>query len=317
MNDWTVDPKRVSGDARLDGHAGTVGLSVAEDVFVHGDAVTGELVVDDAEYVYTDVPAARSGQPDDRTVETAVAGEEDGYVQRVDGDLVVRGAADVFVADAGAATLSAPGAERVFHDDEAAPTKPPDDYEVRVAGWRQTETARDPRDGVAVVGARNEVTVEQAAHDLTVYVVGWGNEVTVEGTDADVTVFFVGRDNRVSVGPYLEATTAADGGTDNELHREPIPPEALIETAESEAKSGLLFGRHRLTWQAPTDEEWCPNCGADADTVIVRRQSDAFYLFGVPVWTFDEGGAAYECEECTTVVGRVSLSESERRAALR
>lgn len=317
MNDWTVDPERVSGDVRLDGYAGTVGLSETADVYVHGGAVTGELIVDDAEYVYTDVPAEGGGPPGERTVDTAVAGEEDGYVRDVDGDLVVRNVEDVFVADAGAATLSAPGAERVFHDDEAMPTKPPDDYEVSVAGWEHTETARDPRDGVAVLGARNEVTIEKAAHDITVYVVGWGNEVTVEGSDADVTTFFVGRDNRVSVGPYLEATTAADSGTDNELHREPIPPEALIQTAESEAKSGLLFGRHRLTWQAPTDEEWCQNCGADADAVIVRRQSDAFYLFGVPVWTFNEGGAAYECEQCSTHVGRVSLSESERREALR
>ncbi|WP_415379899.1 hypothetical protein [Halosimplex sp. TS25] len=327
---WDARTEEYSGDVRLAGsHATPVGLRGAEDVFVGPDAVAGTLRLADVEYVFTDVPDGDSdgasqgdgdGVSEKARVATEVTGDlEDGYVEDVDGDVVVSGVDDVFVAHDAAETLDPAGAEQVFHDDAAAPTGSPDGYDATVTGWNHSRDAVDPRDGVAVRGAKNEVTVTDAKHDLTVYVVGWENEVRIEGRGLDVTVFFVGRDNRVSVGPYVSATTASESGFDNALDADPLPPEAVIQTSKEEAHSGTTFGRHRITWQEPApDKDWCPNCGEGADAVITRRQKDAFFLFGSAIRTYDSGGVSYECERCSRhVAGGVDLSEQERKDALR
>jgi hypothetical protein len=337
MAEWHTTPRQVSGDARVAEDDGPVGLGVPEDVFVHGDAVAGDLYVRDGEYVFTDVPTDGDGtaSTDDTTastdgdrgassdgtgpaVETAIEGGEDGYVEAAGGDVVVDGVEDVFVHHRGADRVDASGAEQVFTDETAQPTKPPAEYEVTVSGWQHDREARDPRDGVGVVGARNEIVVRELEHDATVYVVGWGNEIRVEGRDAEVSVFFVGRDNTVTVGPFLSAAVAAESGFDNTLDHEPVPPSAVVQTTREEAHEQATFGRHKLTWQEPADgEEWCPNCGSNADAVIRRRQRDAFYVLGRPILTYDEGGESFECEHCSRYDAPVSLSEAERREALR
>ena len=319
---WDAPTEEYSGDVRLAGsHETPVGLRGAGDVFVGADGVDGTLRIHDAEYVFTDVAA--NGEADDESVASVVTGSlEDGYVEDADGDVAVADVEDVFVEYGGADALDATGAEQVFYDDTAAPTGSPDDYEVTVTGWNHSREARDPRDGVSVRGAKNEVSVSGARHDLTVYVTGWENEVRIEGRDMDVTVYFVGRDNRVSVGPYVSVTTGAESGFDNVVESDPLPPEAVIQTSKDEAFSDAFVGRHRVTWQEPAaDKEWCPNCGESADAIIERRQTDAFFLFKVPVRTYDDGGTAYECENCSPHavgrVGRVGLSEDERKDALR
>jgi hypothetical protein len=319
-DDWDAPTSEYTGDVRLGNRTECVGLRGPEDVYVLSGAVDGELAVRDAEYVFTDVPATSTPGVDGADVEATVAGDvADGYVEDVADDAVVAGAEDVFVAFDGASTLSTAGVEQVFHDAAAAPTRPPGEYDVSVDGWNHSREVRDPRTGVAVVGAKNEVTVRAAAHDLTVYVAGWDNEVRVEGKNAGVTAYFVGRDNRVSAGPFLSVTTAAESGYDNVATADPVPPEAVVQTTKEEAHRDAFIGRHRLTWQEPaTDKEWCPNCGADADAVVVRRQRDATFLFGVPVRTHDDGGRSYECEQCSPhLLEDVSLSEAERRSALR
>jgi hypothetical protein len=318
-DDWSAPTDEFSGDVRLQHRDETIGLRGAEDVYVSGDAVDGELAFLDAEYVFTDVGVEGSPSVDGSDVETTVSGDlEDGYVDDVADDVVITGIEDAFVQYGGAESVTAGGVEQVFHDDSAAPTKPPDQYEVTVDGWNHSREATDPRDGVSVVGAKNEVTVTEARHDLTVYVVGWDNEVRIEGRDADVTVFFVGRDNTVSTGPYLSQSLAAESGFDNTVDADPLPPEAVIQTSKSEAHSDAVLGRHKLTWQEPApDKEWCPNCGTSADAVIARKQRDALFLFKIPVRTYDDGGVSYECEHCSRhAPDHVSLSEAERRDAL-
>ncbi|WP_123538004.1 hypothetical protein [Halosimplex salinum] len=334
---WDATTEELSGDVRLAGsHRPPVGLRGAEDVFVGSESVAGTLRLADAEYVFTDVSAdgetpnggetqndgdeTRDAPADHPAVATEVTGDlEDGYVESVDGDVVVAEVGDVFVSHGAADALDAAGAEQVFHDDAAAPTGSPESYDVSVTGWNHTREGRDPRDGVSVRGAKNEITVTEAKHDLTVYVTGWNNEIRIEGHGMDVTVFFVGRDNRVSVGPYVSVTTAAESGFDNAVESDPLPPEAVIETTKEEAHDGTVFGRHRITWQEPApDKEWCPNCGESADAVIARRQKDAFFLLGTPVRTYDDGGVSHECERCSrNVAGGVELSERERKEALR
>ena len=315
---WDAPTERLSGDVRLaGGHDAPVGLRGAEDVYVGTGGVDGVLRTADAEYVFTDVAPGADG--DGESVATDVTGDiEDGYVEDADGDVVVRNVEDVFVEYGAAEAVSDVGAEQVFYDDSAAPTKSPEDYEVRVTGWNHSREARDPRDGVSVRGANNEVTIREASHDTTVYVTGWGNEVRVEGRGAGVTVFFVGRDNTVSVGPYLSATTAAESGFDNVVDVDALPPEAVIQTSKDEAFADATIGRHKVTWQEPADgKDWCPNCGSDADEVVARRQKDAFFLLGTPVRTYDDGGASYECEQCSPHAVDPTLSEDERKDALR
>ncbi|SEQ85255.1 hypothetical protein [Natrinema salaciae] len=311
--------REFTGDVRVGGEeTEPVELRGAEDVYVSAEAVSGRLTLSDPEHVFTDVPTGDEPLDSD-AVRTVLTGDlDDGYVDRVDGDVLVTGAEDVFVEYGAAETLSTVGAEQVFHDDAAAPTRSPEDYEVSVSGWQRTRDVRDPRDGVSIRGGRNELTVTDARHDLTVYVAGWGNEIRIEGQAVEVTVYFVGRDNRVSVGPYVTATTGAESGFDNDLESDPLPPEALVEQTEAEAYEGNLFGRHKVTYQEPaSDREWCPNCGESADAVITRKQRDAFFLFGKPIRTYDSGDGAFECEHCTPVaVGPVELSPEERKRIL-
>ncbi|WP_459191250.1 hypothetical protein [Halosimplex sp. J119] len=319
---FDADTERYAGDVRLAGsHDPPVALRGAEDVFVGPESVDGTLRLADAEYVFTDVPAPSGGaSPDTPAVATEVTGDlEDGYVEDVAGDVVVSDVDDVFVAAGAADALNPAGAEQVFHDGAGTPTDSPDGYDVTVTGWNHSRDARDPRDGVAVRGAKNTVEVGEGKHDLTVYVVGWDNEVRIEGRDVDATVYFVGRDNRVSVGPYVSVTTAAESGFDNAVDSDPIPPEAVIETSKDEAHGEATFGRHRITWQEPApDKDWCPHCGENADAVVARRQKDAFFLFGSAIRTYDSGGVSYECERCSRhIAGEVALSEEERKDALR
>ncbi|WP_136688935.1 hypothetical protein [Halorhabdus amylolytica] len=318
MTDWNAPTDRQSGDVRLSGERQTpVGLGATEDVFVAPGSIDGTLHVEDAEYVFTDVPA--NGTASDPTVRKAITGDlEDGYVEDVPGDVVLRNVEDVFVAHEAANALDASGAEQVFHDDGTAPTAVPDGFDVTLSGWQHARETRDPRNGILIRGAKNDVHVTEASRDLTVYIIGWDNEVRIEGHDGDVTVFFVGRDNEVRVGPYLSASTAAESGYDNRVAVDPIPPEAVIETSKDEAFDHATIGRHKLTWQEPTDKEWCPNCGSEADAVVKRRQKDAFFVFSVAIRSYDDGGVSYECEHCSPhAVGPVSLSEDERRNVLR
>lgn len=313
-----------SGDVRLDGgHDPPVGLRGAEDVYVGTGAVDGALSVVDPEYVFTDCPVDwDAASPASEDVETSIAGAdlEDGYVEDVGGDVVASDACDVFVEWNGATDLAVAGAEQVFRDDAAAPTLSADQYDLALSGWNHSRSVRDPRTGISVTGAKNEVTLTEATQDLTVYVTGWENEVRIEGRGVEATVYFVGRDNEVSVGPYVSTTTAAESGFDNAVRSDPLPPEAVVQTTKEEAFGEVTFGRRKVTWQEPAEgEEWCPNCGEQSDAIVVRKRRDAVFLLGTPIWTYDEGGKSYECEACCrhAVGGGVALSEQERKDVLR
>ncbi|WP_254820974.1 hypothetical protein [Haloglomus halophilum] len=315
---WADGPEAThyDGDVTLTGEPGPVVVEDPADTFVRADAVTGDLKLVDAEYVFTDTPV--EGGTTVAQPELRVAGDvEDGYVDRrgVEGDAVIADAEDVFVAGRAAGTLDVTGAESVFR----ASGDPPDTsgFESFV-GWRRSGNVENP-DGIVLVGARHDVTVSGVTGDLTVYVVGHDHRVRVDGprgTDADVTVRFVGYENTVRLGPYLTVADTVEGGYDNVVDADPFPVNDLIETSHDEAYGVASFGRTKVTYQAEATEDWCPNCGAEADAIIERHQEEVFLLFGIPVKTYDEGGVSYECEECA-VRNDTALSESERRSVLR
>lgn len=317
---WASGPaaSHYDGDVTLTGEPGPVVMEDPMDAFVHPDAVAGDLKLVDPEYVFTDTPVgggATVGEP-----ELRVAGDlDDGYVDErgVAGDAVLADAEDVFLAaDAVDGTLDVTGAEQVFR----AEREPPDvsGFETLV-GWRRSAEIEAPAEGVALVGARHDVTVTGVTEDLTVYLVGHDHRLRVDGprgADAEVTVRFVGYENTVRVGPYPTVGATTEAGYDNVVDPDPFPVGDLVETSKDEAYGVASFGRQKVTYQKPANEEWCPNCGTDADAVIERHQEDVFLVFGLPVKTYDEGGVSYECEQCA-VRTDAALSEAERRSVLR
>ena len=322
MTDDTT-PTTYSGDVTLTGsERPPVELSDPADVFVTTDGIDGDLTVHNAEYVFTHRPvdAGDGADTEGGAIATSVRGDiEDGYVERVDGDVVVTDPADVFVAgDAVGGAFSAPGAENVYTDD-ASPAAAPEEYDVSTVGWRQSTTASDPSVGVYAVGMEHDVEVTAARRNLDVYLVGHGHEVSVEGRGAELSVHFVGYGNTVHVGPYLAADVVSETGFDNELDAAPYPVEDLIETSRREAYSNVGFGRRKVTFQVPAgdDEEWCPNCGRAADAVVERHRMEAWFLFGRPIKTYDRStNPARECEHCSPNAVDAALSPEERREVL-
>jgi hypothetical protein len=315
---WAQGPEAThyDGDVTLTGEPGPVVVEDPGDTFVRGEAVTGDLKLVDAEYVFTDTPVEGGTTVDEP--ELRVAGDiEDGYLDRrgVEGDAVVADAEDVFVAGGAAGTLDVTGAESVFR----ASGDPPDtDGFETLVGWRRSGSLENPG-GVALVGARHDVPGSGVTDGVRVSGVGHDHRVRVDaprGTDADVTVRFLGYENTVRLGPYLRATETVEGGYDNVVDADPYPVSDLVETSRGEAFGVASFGRQKVTYQQEATEDWCPNCGAEADAIIERHQEDVLLLFGIPVKTYDDGGVSYECEECA-VRTDAALSESERRSVLR
>ena len=321
-----------SGDVTLAGsETPPVELHDPADVFVAAGSVDGDLSIRNAEYVYTHHPI----DPGDRDggengdgrgdaneapsgTHTTLRGDiEDGYVERVAGDVTVVDAQDVFVAgDAVAGDLTVAGAENVFADDAVPPTDP-GEFDVATVGWRQSGSASDPETGAYAVGMDHEITLSGTRRDVDVYLVGHGHEVRVDGRGAAVSVHFLGRDNAVSVGPYLAADVVVDTGADNRVDAEPYPVEDLIETSRREAYANAGFGRRKVTFQEPADEEWCPNCGREADAIVERRRLEAFFVFSHPLRTYERStNPACECEHCSPNAVSADLSPEERREVL-
>lgn len=317
---WASGPEAThyEGDVTLTGEPGPVVVEDPEDTFVRAGAVEGDLKVVDPEYVFADAPVGGGAAVDKPDVR--VAGElEDGYIDRggVHDDAVVVDAEDVFLAsDAATGIVDVIGAESVFRPEGDPPD--PSGYET-LTGWRRSGTVESPPRGVELVGGRHDVTVTGVTADLTVYLIGHDHRVRVKGPprrDVELTVRFVGYDNVVRVGPYLSVGTVTEVGYDNVVDADPYPASDLIETTRGEAYGTASFGRRKVTYQTESTEDWCPNCGAEADAIIERHQEDVFVVFGLPLKTYDHGGISYECEACA-VRTDPTLSEDERRSVLR
>lgn len=304
-----------SGDVTLTGSAPTpITLTDPEDVYIHPNAVSGDLELHDVEYVFTATPLEGGADVADATTE--VAGSiEDGYVdpESVDGDLRIAHADDVFIGpDAVDGACTALGPERVF---DAGATDPPSrdpmTYDVHVSGWQQTRTVENPAVGVLVAGSRADVTITDASGQIALVLIGTDHTVRVEG-DASVNLHIVGRDATVELAPYIDIDRAVETGFDNDVTVEPVPYDDLIETTKDEAYSRITVGRAKVTYQTPArDETWCNGCGKDAETIIRRHHEDAFFLFGIPLKTYASGSRTEECEHCAERID-ASLSAAER-----
>lgn len=309
-----------SGDITLTGsEESPIEINDAEDVFVRTNAIDENLAVNNAEYVFTHSPLSGGVTVDD--VETTISGDlGDGYVQDngVDGDLLVTDADDVFIpTHATSGDFEVSGAENIYKETDISVPPDPDAYDSSTTGWKESATVRDPSTGVYATGAYHTIEINRATEDIVVYVVGYDHDVTIEGRAADVSIYFLGYENTVTVGPYLSVESVTDTGFDNGVVEEPYPAEDLIENSKEEAFSSASFGRHKLTYQVPADEEWCPNCGTAADAVIERRQMDAFFLFSHPIKVYGKSmNPAMECEHCSVNAVNSELSEQERKDVL-
>ncbi|WP_049971806.1 hypothetical protein [Haladaptatus cibarius] len=308
-----------SGDVTLTGDEQTpIEIDGADNVHVLSGSIDGNLKVVNAEYVFTNTETG--GEVDLDGIETEISGAlEDGYVMPdgATGDVVIRDAGDVFIEhNAVSGELQVVGSERVFDDSDAGTPTAREEYDETVTGWERSLHSSDPSTGVGVAGGRCSVEIEELTREIDLYVTGWKNSVDIEGNRGTVNLHLAGSHNTIEVAPYVDLNVATDTGVENTVTERTIPHEDIIQTTKSEAYPS--FGRAKVTYQEPApDQNHCPSCGADAATVIERHQEDAFFLFGLPMYTFDEGGASYECEECSRNVGPdVSLSESERKNIL-
>ncbi len=311
-----------SGDVTLNGdEEPPVKITSPENVHVKTGAIDSNLKVRNAEFVYTNTPAGDSVTVD--SITTEISGTlEDGYIEKdsVDGDVVIEDAEDVFIEhNAVSGGLQIVGDEQRFHDASDTEPIPRPQYDDSVTGWKRSLTVTDPSTGVSVVGGRNEVRVTDSTQDFDLYITGWNNTVEINGKANTVTVHFIGAKNSVSAGSYTDVNVATDSGHDNSVTIEEFPVDDLIQTTKKEAYGSRFFGREKITYQEPAvDEDYCPGCGASSDAIIRRRQSDVFFLFGFAIYHFDNGGSAYECEECSRNASpAVELSESERKELFR
>ncbi|RZV06386.1 hypothetical protein BDK88_3937 [Natrinema hispanicum] len=304
-----------NGDVTINGsERPPIELHDPADVFVTTAGVGGDLEVRNAEYVFTHQSVDSGVSVAD--AETTIRGDlEDGYVERTDGDIRITDTEDVFVAtDAVDGEFSAPGAENVYTD-AVSTAVTPTEYDVSTVGWQQSGHASDPSTGGYAVGMDHEIELEGVRTDIELYLVGHGHEVSVDGRSAEVSVHFLGYDNTVNVGPHLATNVVSDTGFDNEIDAEPYPAADLIEMSRDEAYANAGFGRRKVTFQVPADDEdWCSNCGREADAIIERHQMEAFFLFRIPVWTYEQStNPAQECEHCSPNVVHAELSPEERR----
>ncbi|WP_336330974.1 hypothetical protein [Haloarcula sp. CGMCC 1.2071] len=306
-----------TGDVTLNGGIETpVRMSGLEDMYVQPDSIDGDLDLRNVEYVFTGVPITPAADVADPV--TDITGTlEDGYTEPdgVHGDLAVGTAEDVFIAHGAVdGALSARGPEQVFDAGTSnAPSRDPATYDVTVSGWQQQREVTDPNTGVVLSGCQSTVNVTGATGSVSCYLIGTNNELIVRG-DASVEVHIVGRDNRVDLGPYIDVDTAVETGFDNTIDVQPFPADDLIETTEDEAYSAVTFGRAKVTYQSVAeDEDWCRGCGEAADAIIERQQKEAFFILGMPIITYEEGGGSYECEHCAHSAPDTSLTPEERR----
>lgn len=316
----TPTPKTYSGDITLTGTLEPpIEVTDPDDVFVRMNAVSENLIVNNAENVFTHYSTENSAAASD--IVTTVRGDlEDGYVQdgSVDGDLRISDVEDVFIPiHAAGGEFGIGGAENVYSTTEVDVPSDPDVYDRSTTGWRQSATVSDPKTGVYVTGANHTIEVDRTATDIDVYVVGYGHDVTIEGRAATVSVCILGYENTVRVGPRLSVEDS-ETGFDNEVIDDPYPVEDLIDTSKEEALKNAGFGRHKTTYQQPaSDEKWCPNCGTAADAIVERHQLDAFFLFGYPIKVFGKSmNPAMECEHCSMNAVTTELSERERKSVL-
>lgn len=319
----TGNSTRYSGDITLTGaEAPPVELRGPDDAFVTTASVSGDLAIHDPEYVFTHHTIDDgTGEPGtDAAPDTVIQGDiEDGYVKDVAGDLCVTGVEDVFIArDSVNGDLAVPGAENVYTD-EPVPDIDPEEYDVSTIGWQQTAETSDPSVGVSAVGMDHTIEVTGTRSNIDLYLVGHGHTVTVEGRSATVSVHFVGYGHEVRIGPYLTADVVSEAGYENTINAAPYPVQDLIEMPRRDAYRNAGWGKRKVTFQVPAvdDDEWCPNCGREADAIIERHQMEAFFLFGRPVRTYDRStNPARECEHCSPNAVSATLSPEERRAVL-
>jgi hypothetical protein len=310
-----------SGDVTLSGDESTpVRLDGAENVHVLEGSVAGDLKIDNAEYVFTNT--STDGTTSIGAPETEISGSlEDGYVEPggVDGDLVIANTDDVFIEhDAVGGSLEIIGAERQFHDPSEKTPLGRSQYDRTVTGWERSMTVENPSQGVAVAGGRSEAKITEASGEVEVFVTGWQNSARIEGSDAEVILHVIGSHNKIKTGPYTDLTVATESGIENEIRSGAVPASDLIRTSKKEAYRGAFIGRKKITYQSPAPEEpHCPNCGTEADAIIQRHHEDTFFLFGYPLYQYDAGDDAYECESCSRYAhAEAELSESERQDLL-
>jgi hypothetical protein len=280
-----------------------------ENVHVLSGAVSGDLKIVDAEYVFTNTPPG--GKASISGVGTRVDGSvEDGYIMPdgATGDVVVRDAEDVFIEHGGVGgALQIVESEETFHDNSGPVPPNRSRYDETTTGWRRSTTVQKPSTGVAVAGGRCSVDIQGVDKNIDVYVTGWKNEVQIGGVGS-VSLHVAGSENNIETEPEVDLNVVTDTGVKNSLvdssvtgsttTGNPVQAHDAAETTERQERP--LFGRAEVAYRNPAEgRRYCPNCGMEAESITKSQRKDAFFVFNVPVYSFSSGEPSYGCEECS------------------
>jgi hypothetical protein len=322
MSEATVN---VENDVMITGdEKPPVSLHAAENVHIESGAVSGDLLIENAEYVFSNEKTGGSvtiNSPNTKLTNSNPSKVGDGYIRNdsVSGDLKISNVEDVFIeSDAADGNIHIIGEEQRFYDQSDITPPHADGFDTYVTGWNHTETINNPETGLKIFGGKNTANIEiPYGSNAHIYITGWNNTINIEGKGS-ATLHIVGSDNTISLSGYIDKTIATESDLNTDITTRSIPVEDFIETTKSEAFSNASFGRNRVTYQEPaTEHNKCPACQSKNNTIIARNQLDAFFIFNHPIWTFEPSTPSHECKECTDIEPDITLTQDEKEDLLR
>ena len=322
MSTTTVN---IENDVTITGDEETpVNLKHAENIYIESQAVSGDLLIENAEYVFSNEETGNNvtfSAPKTELTNVNPSKIDDGYIRQdgVSGDLKISNVEDVFIErNAVAGNIQIIGEEQRFYDQSDIEPPTASGYDKIITGWNHTESVDDPETGVKIFGGKNTATVTiPYGSNAHVYLTGWNNTVDIKGKGS-VTLHIIGSHNKITLGSHIDKTIATQSDLETTIITQSIPPAELIETTKTAAFDKATFGRNKVTYQEPApDKSECPNCLAETNSIIERHQIDAFFIFGYPIWTFEPSTASHKCEECTDISPEADLTEEEKDNLLR
>jgi len=301
-----------------------ISLQHAENVYIESGAVIGDLLIENAEYIFSNEKTGDSvsfESPNTTLTNEVPSRIDDGYIRTdgVTGDLKISNVEDVFIeANAVSGNIQIIGEEQRFHDQSDIEPPHADGYDKYITGWNHTQTVTNPKTGVKIFGGKNTVNIEiPYGTNAHIYITGWNNTINISGK-GNATLHVIGSENTINLNGYISKTIATKSDINTTITTISIPAEDFIETTKSEAFNKASFGRNKVTYQEPsTKHEKCPSCKEETESIIERHQLDAFFIFGHPIWTFEPSTPSHECENCTDIKPDVNLTADERENLLK
>lgn len=303
-----------TGDVHVSVGSEIVTVDEAENVHVKADSIGENLVIKDAEFVYTGQDTSEYESDEVNVKDSGIkyygSDMEDVYIENTASSVVIENSHDVFVEPGSVSgEIVNIGSENVFCGNLDVPNR--DVADASVFGWKDTKSIEKPDNQVVILGTNCNVSIADVRSELTVYVTGFDNDVRVDGRGS-VKVNIVGSNNNLSFGG-LTNVDLTDVGKDNVTKQDDFPVSELIENRREEAYTDASFGKNTVTYQQPLNNRAeCPVCTSNSDAIVKTVTETCFFLFGHPIYKYKEIANYISCEKCTeSDIAEVSLNEDE------